>query len=69
MRNSDAPEVPMEEVRENLSRYQRDEKLSFASNERTVGMLDKETLTRLIQQRLDDMKETKKACEFFPEGC
>jgi hypothetical protein len=63
------PEVPMEEVRANLARYQRDEKLGFARNERTVGMLDKETLTRLIQQRLDDMKESRKACEFFPKGC
>lgn len=63
------PEVPMEEVRANLARYQRDEKLSFARSERTVGMLDKETLNRLIQQRLDDTQERKKACEFFPKGC
>ncbi|MCT7986724.1 hypothetical protein NG796_25960 [Laspinema sp. A4] len=63
------PEVPREEVRANLARYQRDEKLSLAQNERTVGMLDQETLTRLIQQRLNDTKESKKACEFFPKGC
>ncbi|MCT7992452.1 hypothetical protein [Laspinema olomoucense] len=63
------PEVPREEVRANLARYQRDEKLSFAQNERNVGMLDQETLTRLIQQRLDDTNQSKKACEFFPKGC
>lgn len=67
------PEVPIEEVAENIARYQRDQKLRFAASEATVGMLDKATLTRLIQHRLDMMQqgeaESMRACEFFPEGC
>lgn len=67
------PEVPMEEVKENIARYQRDENLRYGESKATAGMLDKPTLTRLIQHRLDmmhqDETEGMRACEFFPEGC